>query len=298
MSDLHIEVNGQGPDLVLLHGWGLNLRVWDGLVEELRAHYRMIAVDLPGHGRSAWSSGRTTPAEQAWLLHTNLASVSNHYSLLGWSLGAQIALDLTAAMPGRIDRLVLVAATPRFVEGPDWPYGMKASAISRVATQLHDNYRQTVSDFLELQVRGSAQGASILEQLRKALLVHGEAHPAALDAGLNTLATNDLRATAAHVKIPTLVIAGQNDRITPPAASSVLARALPDGQYIEMRRAAHAPFLSHKAEFTALVHQFMKSGSAASASAGAPPSPMAATPSARKKRMKARARKKLQTASR
>jgi len=76
MKDLYVEVNGSGADLVLLHGWGLNLRVWDGLVEELHDRFRLIAVDLPGHGRSTWSFERGTPAEQAWLIHTTLASVS------------------------------------------------------------------------------------------------------------------------------------------------------------------------------------------------------------------------------
>jgi pimeloyl-[acyl-carrier protein] methyl ester esterase len=258
MKELYVEINGTGPDLVLLHGWGLNVRVWDGLVEELRDRYRMIAVDLPGHGQSAWSSGRGTPAEQAWLLHSTLASVSNRYSLLGWSLGGQIALDLAAAMPGQIDRLVLVAATPRFAQSPDWPYGMPPAVITKLATQLRQDYRRTVSDFLELQVRGSIEGSGVLDQLRHALFVHGEAQPGALEAGLNTLATSDLRPTLSHVRAPTLVIAGRNDRITAPAASHALARALPDARYVEMRRAAHAPFLSHRGEFATLVDRFLR----------------------------------------
>jgi pimeloyl-[acyl-carrier protein] methyl ester esterase len=257
MKDLYVEVNGSGPDLVLLHGWGLNVRVWDGLVEEFRDRFRMIAVDLPGHGRSAWSPGRGTPAEQAWLIHSTLASVSNRYSLLGWSLGGQIALDLAAAMPGQIDKLVLVAATPRFAQSPDWPYGMPPATITKLATQLRQDYRQTVSDFLELQVRGSVEGTGVLEQLRHALFVHGQARPEALEAGLNTLATSDLRQTLSHVRTPTLVIGGQNDRITAPAASRALAQALPDARYVEMRRAAHAPFLSHRREFAALVDRFL-----------------------------------------
>jgi pimeloyl-[acyl-carrier protein] methyl ester esterase len=346
MSGLHVEVNGSGPDLVLLHGWGLNVRVWDGLVEEMSERFRMITVDLPGHGQSEWSSGRGTPAEQAWLLHSTLASVSNRYSLLGWSLGAQIALDLAAAMPGQIDRLVLVAATPRFAAAPDWPYGMQPNVIAKLATQLREDYRQTVSDFLELQVRGSIEGRSVVEQLRSALFVHGRAKPEALEAGLNTLATSDLRPTLSHVRTPTLVIAGQNDRITAPAASRALAEALPDARYVEMRRAAHTPFLSHRKEFAALVERFLsggvvdegaaqpstarsgtrksdsarpgaagsgvsKSGSVGSAAAKVA-SPRKATarnaesvaredpPSrpAKKKRMKARARKKLQASSR
>jgi pimeloyl-[acyl-carrier protein] methyl ester esterase len=258
VTELYVEVNGDGRDLVLLHGWGLNVRVWDGLVEELRDRFRMIAVDLPGHGRSPWSPGRNTPAEQAWLLHSTLASISNRYSLLGWSLGGQIALDLAAAMPGQIDKLVLVATTPRFTVAPDWPYGMKAAAIAKMATQLRDDYQQTVRDFLDLQVRGSLEGRKVIEQLRNALFVHGQAKPEALEAGLSTLATSDLRPTLPHVRTPTLVIAGQNDRITAPGASRALAEALPDAQYVEMRRAAHTPFLSHRKEFAAILARFLR----------------------------------------
>ena len=257
MAELYVEVNGNGPDLVLLHGWGLNVRVWDGLVDTLRDRFRLIAVDLPGHGRSAWTQGRNTPAEQTWLLHSTLAPISNRYSLLGWSLGGQIALDLAAAMPARIDKLVLVATTPRFTAAPDWPYGMKVDAITKMAVQLREDYQKTVRDFLDLQVRGSVEGASVIEQLRKALSVHGQAKPEALESGLTTLATSDLRPTLPHVRTRTLVIAGQNDRITVPGASRVLATALPNARFVEIRRAAHAPFLSHRKEFTAELGRFL-----------------------------------------
>jgi pimeloyl-[acyl-carrier protein] methyl ester esterase len=55
-----------------------------------------------------------------------------------------------------------------------------------------------------------------------------------------------------------LVIAGQNDRITAPGASRALAEALPDAQYVEMRRAAHTPFLSHRKEFAAVLARFLR----------------------------------------
>jgi pimeloyl-[acyl-carrier protein] methyl ester esterase len=316
MSELHVEVSGAGPDLVLLHGWGLNVRVWDGLVEELGDRFRMIAVDLPGHGRSPVSSGRGTPAERAWLIHQTLSSVSDHYSLLGWSLGGQIALDLAAAMPWQIEKLVLVATTPKFVAGADWPYGMAEAAIAKMAAQLQTDYERTVSDFLELQVRGSVEGGGVLEQLRNALFTHGQAHPTALQAGLNTLATTDLRATLSHVRVPTLVIAGQNDRITAPAAARALAEGLPNARYVEMRRAAHAPFLSHKKEFAALVAEFLgaavgleavgREDVADSASVGPRPTSAARAegqrgdevPRAKKKRIKGRAKKKMHRSSR
>jgi pimeloyl-[acyl-carrier protein] methyl ester esterase len=258
MSRLYIETRGQGPDLVLLHGWGLNLRVWDGLASLLEKSFRIITVDLPGHGRSEWNPKARTPAEQAWQVHATLESLSDRYSLLGWSLGGQIALDLAAAMPGSVERLVLVATTPRFAASPDWPYGMPATALERMATQLKTNYKRTVSDFLELQVRGSTGAEKVLADLHASLFQHGEAHPKALVTGLTTLESSDLRPMLPLVRAPTLVIAGQYDRVTLPAATRALAEALPDARYIEIRRAAHAPFLSHTAEFASLVTGFLR----------------------------------------
>ena len=52
MSALYHEVRGSGPDLVLLHGWSLNLGVWESLARELATRFRIIAIDLPGHGDS------------------------------------------------------------------------------------------------------------------------------------------------------------------------------------------------------------------------------------------------------
>jgi len=93
MKDLYVEVNGSGPDLVLLHGWGLNVRVWDSLVEELRNRFRMIAVDLLVMGGALGARSRERCGAGV-VDSQHVASVSNRYSLLGWSLGGQIALDL------------------------------------------------------------------------------------------------------------------------------------------------------------------------------------------------------------
>ena len=263
MSTLYTEVSGTGPDLVLLHGWALNLRVWDSLAEELRPHFRLIAVDLPGHGRSRWSTGRCTPAEQAWLVHQTLEPISDRYSLLGWSLGGQIALDLAAATPAQIDKLILVATTAKFAASEDWPHGTGAAEIDALAGKLRTDYERTVSDFLELQVRTSLVGQGLLAQLRASLFAHGAAQPEALQCGLDILAANDLRPSLQHVQARTLVVAGEHDRITPPAASRSLAQSLPSARYVEFARAAHAPFLSHRTEFAALVRRFLRTATGA-----------------------------------
>ena len=145
MSGLYTEVRGSGPALVLLHGWGLNLRIWDGLAAALSERFRIIAVDLPGHGRSAWLPERSSLEEQAAQVRETVAGVAGECSLLGWSLGGQIALQLAAADARRatcpvragaaaaIHRLVLVATTPRFVAAPDWPHGAPAERLAAQA---------------------------------------------------------------------------------------------------------------------------------------------------------------------
>lgn len=271
MSRLYTEVHGSGPTLVLLHGWGLNVRVWDGLVGQLRDRFRVIAIDLPGHGRSEWLPERSSLEEQAAQVRETIAGLAGGYSLLGWSLGGQIALRLAAGQRGRlsgaatVDRLVLIATTPRLVAGPDWPHGAPPERLAAQASDLRTDYRRTVSDFLELQVRGSAGGAEALERLRAALFAHGSPDPendggpplAALSRGLELLRDTDLRPWLAEITLPTLVIAGQYDRVTLPAASRALAEALPHARYVELRRAAHAPFLSHLPQLSALICDFL-----------------------------------------
>jgi len=258
---LYHEVHGSGEagDLVLLHGWSLNLRVWDGLVRELTPRFRVIAIDLPGHGRSDWDPRATTPAAQAWRVHETLAPITERYTLLGWSLGGQLALDLAAALPAGVERLALIATTPKFLKSATWRCGTPRPLLARLVHRLHSEGERAVSDFLALLARGSAPGttARVLSKLRAALRTHGAARPEALTAGLARLRDGDLRKTLPMVRVPTLVIAGERDRIIRPAASRALAAALPSGRYVEVAGAAHAPFLSHPVQFLRQLNGFL-----------------------------------------
>ncbi len=259
MTGLHVEVRGDGPPVVLLHGWGLNVRVWDTLAESLGGSLRLIGVDLPGHGQSAWRPAcASLGAQVAWIRETVTSALGDSpYTVLGWSLGAQLALEWAATASAQLARLVLFAATPRFMAAADWPYGAPESRLVQLAEDLRRDYRRTIGEFLELQVRGSAAGEAALGRLRTALFAHGEARPAALAAGLDLLMGTDLRPAVGRIAAPALLIAGQYDRVLRPAASRALAQAMPHARYAEIRRAAHAPFLSHPDEIAALVADFL-----------------------------------------
>jgi pimeloyl-[acyl-carrier protein] methyl ester esterase len=255
---LHTECEGHGArTLVMLHGWGVNLRVFDRLSAALSAEFRCLRVDLPGHGRSP------LPNTDAWSqesLATQIAAIlpRTPFVLLGWSLGGQLALELAKRFPEHCRALLLVATTPKFVASADWPHGMNATVANKFATALQQDYERTVADFLELQVRGSQQSSAVLHELQAALLAHGAAQPRALSRGLQFLYDTDLRAALPQIATPALVISGQYDRITPPAATRALAQQLPNARLLELPRAGHAPFLSHCAEVAAATREFLE----------------------------------------
>jgi pimeloyl-[acyl-carrier protein] methyl ester esterase len=253
---MHVEVSGTGPALLSLHGWGLNLRVFDELVAALPG-FRHMRVDLPGHGRSPWDPRAADLVGVSRLVHEAASAHASSCFMLGWSLGGQNALELAAAAPTFADRLLLICATPKFTASEDWPHGMASETLARFDAALERNWRGTVRDFLELQVRGGADADRVLRELNRALLAQGEAQREALAAGLDTLRRTDLRDRLRGVRQATLVVAGQYDRITHPSASRALAEHLPHARYVELRRAGHAPFLSHTSQLAGLLREFL-----------------------------------------
>jgi pimeloyl-[acyl-carrier protein] methyl ester esterase len=238
---LSIAVAGDGPDLVLLHGWGAHGGVWGEVIERLAQHFRVHVVDLPGHGRSP-------PGAQGALrgLADHLASVfPRAVGVAGWSLGGQVAIEWALAAPGHVRGLALLASTPCFVERTDWAHGMQAEIFDAFAQELERDGPATLARFAALQVLGSAHAQSTRATLRRWLSQARAPAPADLAEGLQLLRATDLRARLGAVQAKCVVIHGTQDRIAPLAAGAFLAAALPCARFEAVDGAGHVPFLSH-----------------------------------------------------
>jgi len=256
---VHVESVGVGPPLVLLHGFAMHGGLFAPVLPALAGRARVHVVDLPGHGWSApvapFDMGSIVAAVDAAIgaatddATPGATTGGEPLTVLGWSLGGQIAMRWALARPGRIAKLVLVATTPSFVTRDGWSPAMAPATLARFGDELSVAYRLTLQRFLTLQVQGSDEGRATLAALRARLFERGEPAPGVLAATLGMLTANDLRSDLARIDVPALVIGGERDALVPVEATEHLAAALPRGTHVAIPGAAHAPFLSHRRAF-------------------------------------------------
>lgn len=234
---MHIDVIGHGPALVLLHGWALHGGVFAPLVERLAPHYQLHLVDLPGHG---FSHDDTTPLALPHVVAA-IAAATPPAAWVGWSLGGLFALHAAATQP-QVRALAMIAATPRFVRGNDWPDAVEREVFVQFGQDLARDYRGTLDRFLALDTLGSAHARSELRSLRETLTARGEPAASALQDGLGLLERTDLRRALAALARPSLWIAGQRDRLVPAAGMhAAAARATCTGTHHRRRRTCTVP---------------------------------------------------------
>lgn len=249
---LHMQIVGDGPPLVLIHGWGLHGGVFAPLVDRLSGRFRMHLVDLPGHGHSRQD---TTPLTLQATVAEILARTPPA-AWLAWSLGGLFALH-AASVSAQVRALALVAATPRFVRGGDWPHAVEVSVFEQFGKDLQQDYRGTLERFLALDTLGSEHARAELRTLKENLYARGEPSPLALQQGLALLEESDLRAALPELSVPSLWISGHRDRLVAPAAMQAAAAMTPGSRYLDISGGGHAPFLGHADRVADEVRGFM-----------------------------------------
>ena len=235
--------------LLLVHGWGLNRRVFAGLEQALALP--CASLDLPGHGQAPYEPGALDPDTLAAGL---AARYPGAHAWLGWSLGGLIALTLAARHPESISRLILIGATPRFVRADDWPHGTEPAVFQAFAKQLAVDHEAALRRFLTLQAGAGAR--SEVRALMADLEGGGVPQPQALAEGLAVLQESDCRPLLRAVRAPTLLLHGIDDTIVSIEAARATAALMPDARLCAIGR-GHAPFLNALPQSAALIRDFL-----------------------------------------
>lgn len=250
---LYTQTIGDGPDIVLLHGWGLNSAVWKETVTLLSPYYRLTLIDLPGHGRSPLSP----PFTLASITQQVAEIAPPRAAWLGWSLGGMVALNVALHQPSRVSCLILAASNAQFVRSDDWPHGMDANVMRQFADYLEKDYKGTVNRFLALQTLGQDHAKETLKTLKERMAMQGDPQIDALRGGMDILLRESVVQRLGELHCPVLLTLGRRDALVPLSAGEAMLAKLRNGKLHIFEQAAHAPFLSHAEEFAAVVKEFL-----------------------------------------
>ncbi|QHJ12462.1 Pimeloyl-[acyl-carrier protein] methyl ester esterase [Paraglaciecola mesophila] len=240
---------GSGPNLVLLHGWGVNSGVWQPIAAQLEQQFSVTYVDLPGFGENYQALSK--PYDLANLA-ASVASVIPENSLLaGWSLGGLVAQKIALHEPAKVSQLVLIASSPKFQKSDDWP-GIEPTILQTFSQQLVKNLSKTIDRFLAIQAMGSDSAKTDIKKIKSSIEASPQADIAALTAGLKILEQVDLRTELASLTMPVHWMLGRLDSLVPAKLNEYVQQKLPSNHSVSVfPHASHAPFISHTEHFLA-----------------------------------------------
>ena len=252
-TQLHVDVIGNGPPLVLLHGWAMHGGVFAPLVARLRDRFTLHVVDLPGHGLSREVDVPLTLDACV----KAIAAMVPRAPWCGWSLGGLIAMQAAVTLPQQVPVLAMLCASPCFVRSGDWKFGVSAEIFRDFAAGLRSDYRATLDRFIALEAYGSEHAKDEIRALRDELFARGEPAAQALADGLALLETSDLRGWLSTLCVPSLWLAGRRDRLVDPRAMRDAAALAPGARFAVIEHAGHAPFLTHAEAVAAQLIEFL-----------------------------------------
>lgn len=243
------------PALALIHGWAMHGGLFAPLVERLADRYTLHLIDLPGHGHARADDTPLQPGPIAAELVRRVPDAV----WLGWSLGGQFALRAALDFPERVRGLIMVASSPRFVIGEDWPHGVKPALFREFGDNLRRDFRATLEGFLALEALGSTGAQDELRRLKVQAFERGEPAERALHEGLELLDTLDLRRALADLAMPSLWLSGRRDRLVPAGAMPAAAALAPGGTSLAIAGAGHVPFLGAADEVASAIDAYVLS---------------------------------------
>jgi 3-oxoadipate enol-lactonase len=250
---------GAGAPLLHIHGSAFGHRNFEKLTPFMEPHFEVIDFDLPGYGESRGiqrPGGMEGIAEQVYELIQAIGYGKVH--LHGTSFGAMIGLTLAARHPDVIDRLVLSCFLCRY----DKAARMMRSTWKRAA---RDSGMEAVADLTSVAgfARGFYERPGAEAQLASMREAFSHTTPDAFVAGTETIEGADLSPLAPLVKTPTLLLAGQEDNMTPfnPAASgygfSQIKQALPDCRMETLPECGHYLVIEQPAMAADTIMEFL-----------------------------------------
>ncbi len=223
---------GEGPTVVLVHGYPLDGAMWSGVARALSSRFRVLKPDLPGRGETPADSAGTIDG-YADFLAAILERLPEGAGLAGFSMGGYVALALMKRRPSNLKALALVDT--RASADDEAGRGKRDEAIATVRSGGVAPIAEAMVP--KLLSADSLSNRDLVERLRRII---SRQKPATVEGDLTAMRDRpDSRDSLAQISIPTLVLVGEADALTPPADSQAMAAAIPGSKLVTVPGAGH-----------------------------------------------------------
>jgi len=244
---INYEQKGSGELVVLLHGWGSNIKLFANLIDLLSAKYTVVAMDMPGFGESEEPK---TP----WCVDDYVQFVidflkdydTKEVTLLGHSFGGRVIIKMHSreSLPFKVKKVILVDSAgimPPKSNKKSWStryYKMGKAVLStklvqKLAPDALENFRKKM---------GSADYAAASPMMRQVMV---------------KVVNEDLEPYLPNIKCPTLLVWGVNDTATPISDGEKMEKLIPDAGLVRLENAGHYSFLEQQFTFNRVMCSFM-----------------------------------------
>jgi pimeloyl-[acyl-carrier protein] methyl ester esterase len=213
--------------------------------------HSMVTVAGWAHGKSAFETmtsmlenkGNITMTSAAGLYPDYVAGLLKRCEeqpsppvIMGWSMGAMIAMEAVLRAPGAAAKLVLISGTARFCRSADYSQGFPERSLTTMMEQLESDKSATLESFLKLAARpGHIEAPALENRVREAATIDRSI----LVDGLQYLLKTDIREVLGSICVPTLILHGNKDRVVPISAGEFLAEQLSDSTFVRMENSGH-----------------------------------------------------------
>ncbi len=251
---LAVEDVGTGQPILLVHGFPLNHEMWSAQIDDLATDYRVIAPDLRGFGASEATPGTVSMDQFADDLVgiLNALELKEPVTLAGLSMGGYVAFSFWKRHADRLGALILLD-TKSAADAPDTAEGRRQSAQA-----VRDGDMENLISGLMGKVLAPATAVAQPAVAERVHAIMASSDPVGVSAALLGMAERqDWTSSLESIRLPTLVVVGSDDAISPPAEMQQIADAIPGAEFVEIANAGHLSPMENPKAVNAALRAFM-----------------------------------------